>query len=97
LAALACSTHAFVTRDPSASALVRPAHNFHGVFDMPPGSGQFHLAPSFKVNGILGGFGNGLRAVRFQQLARVVMNFDFSHGAMLLILHDVNSSRAAEP
>jgi hypothetical protein len=42
--------------------LVRPAHDFHGIFDMPPGSGQFHLAPSFKVNGILGGFGNGLRA-----------------------------------
>ena len=32
-----------VTREPAASALVRPTHELHGVFDMPPGSGQFHL------------------------------------------------------
>src|SRR6476469_7186830 len=66
------------------SERARAAHDFHCVFDIPPGSGQFHLAPGFKVNGIPGGFGNSLRAVRFQQLACVVMNFDFSHGAILL-------------
>jgi hypothetical protein len=51
---------------------------------MPPGPGQFDLAFCFKVDGVLGGFRNGLRAVCFQQLSRVVMDFDFSHGVMLL-------------
>ncbi|HEX9471026.1 MAG TPA: hypothetical protein VF957_15950 [Bradyrhizobium sp.] len=30
------------------------------------------------------GFRNGLGAVRFQQLSRIVMDFDFSHGVMFL-------------
>jgi hypothetical protein len=73
-----------VTREPAASALVRPTDELHGVFDMPPSSGQFHLAPCFKVDGVLGSFRNGPGAVRFQQLSRIVMDFDFSHGVMLL-------------
>src|SRR5439155_19211866 len=68
----------------AASALVRPAHKLHGVFDMPPVSGQFEFALCFKVDGVLRSFGNGLRAVRFQQLSRIFMDFDFSHGVMLL-------------
>jgi hypothetical protein len=83
LAALACR-RAFVAREPAASALVRPAHKLHGVFDMPPVFGQFELALCFKFDGVLGGFRNGLRAVCFQQLSRIVMDFDFSHGVMLL-------------
>jgi hypothetical protein len=87
-----------VTRAPAASALVRPTHELHGVFDMPPGFGQLDLALYFKVDGILGSFRNGLRAVCFQQLPRIVMDFDFSHGVMLLSFWaTVNSSRAAEP
>jgi hypothetical protein len=36
--------------------------------------------------------------VCFQQLSRIVMDFDFSHGVMLLsFCATVNSSRAAEP
>src|ERR1700693_1004123 len=31
------------TREPEASALVRPAHKLHSVFDVPPVFGQFHL------------------------------------------------------
>src|SRR5258707_15519095 len=77
---LAC----LVTREPAASALVRPTHELQGVFDMVPGSGQFHLALCFKVDGVLGSFCNGLGAVCFQQLTRIVMDFDFSHGVMLL-------------
>jgi hypothetical protein len=73
-----------VTRKPAASALVRPTHELQGVFDVPPGSGQFHLALCFKVDGVPGSFRNGLGAVRFQQLSRIVMDFDFSHGVMLL-------------
>jgi hypothetical protein len=72
------------TREPAASALVRPTHELQGVFDVPPGSGQFHLTLCFKVDGILGSFRNGLGAVCFQQLTRIVMDFDFSHGVMLL-------------
>jgi hypothetical protein len=72
-----------VTCEPAASTLVRPAHKLQGVFDMPPGSGQFHLALYFKVDGILGSFRNGLGAVCFQQLPRIVMDFDFSHGVTL--------------
>jgi len=78
------SKHAFVAREPAASALVRSAHKFHGVFDMPPVFGQFELALCFKFDGVLGGFRNSLRAVCFQQLSRIVMDFDFSHGVMLL-------------
>src|SRR5258708_33095552 len=52
-----------VTREPAASALVRPTYELQGVFDMPPGSGQFHLALCFKVDGVLGGFRNGPGAV----------------------------------
>src|SRR5882672_3396777 len=71
-------------RNPAASALVRPTHELHGVFDMPPCSGQFHLALRFEFDGVLGSFGNRLRAVRFQQLSRIFMDLDFSHGVMLL-------------
>jgi hypothetical protein len=85
-------------REPAASALVRPTHELHGIFDMPPGSGQFHLALYFKVDGIPGSFRNGLGAVCFQQLSRIVVDFDFSHGVMLLSsCATVNSSQAAEP
>jgi hypothetical protein len=73
-----------VTRETAASALVRPTHELQGVFDMPPGSGQFHLALCFKVDGVLGSFRNGPGAVCFQQLTRIVVDFDFSHGVMLL-------------
>jgi hypothetical protein len=87
-----------VTREPAASALVRPTHELQGVFDVPPGSGQFQLAFCFKVDGVLGSFRNGLGAVCFQQLSRIVMYFDFSHGVMLLsFCATVNSSQAAEP
>jgi hypothetical protein len=73
-----------VTREPAASALVRPTHELQGVFDMPPGSGQFNLAFCFELDGVLGSFRNGLGAVCFQQLPRIDMDFDFSHGVMLL-------------
>jgi hypothetical protein len=73
-----------VTREPAASALVRPTHELQGVFDMPPGFRKFNLALCFEVDGVLGSFRNGLGAVRFQQLPRIVMDFDFSHGVMLL-------------
>src|SRR6266545_760116 len=52
---------------PAASALVRPAHELHGVFDMPPGSGQLDLAFCLEFDGVLGSFGNGLGAMCFQQ------------------------------
>src|SRR5215475_1910834 len=69
---------------PAASALVRTAHQLHRVFDMPPGSGQFGLAFCFKLDGVLGSFRNGLGAMCFQQLPRIFVDFDFSHGVMLL-------------
>src|SRR5258705_5120730 len=46
------------TLEPAASALVRRTYELQGVFDMPPGSGQFHLALFFTVGGGLGGFRN---------------------------------------
>src|SRR5262249_46316907 len=69
---------------PAASALVRPTHHLHGVFDVPPGFGQLDLAFCFEPDGVLGRFGDGLRAMCFQQLPRIVVDFDFSHGVMLL-------------
>src|SRR5262249_26352153 len=71
-------------RCPAASALVRPTHQLHGVFNMPPGSGQFGLAFCFELNGVLGRFRNGLGAMCLQQLPRIVVDFDFSHGVTLL-------------
>src|SRR5206468_10324829 len=50
----------------AASALVRPAHELHGVFDMPPGFGQFDLAFCLEFDDVLGGFRNGLGAMCFQ-------------------------------
>jgi hypothetical protein len=83
-----------VTRGPVASTLVRPAHELHGVFDMPPSTCQFRLAFCFEFDGILGGFRNGPRAMRFQQLPRIGMDFDFSHGVTLLLFgSSVTSSR----
>jgi hypothetical protein len=76
--------HALSRASRQALALVRPAHKFHGVFDMPPVFGQFHLALCFKVDGFLGSFRNGLGPMCFQQLTRIGMDFDFSHGVMLL-------------
>jgi hypothetical protein len=73
----------FCVAAPAASALVRPAHELHGVFDMPPGSGQFDLAFCLEFDGVLGSFGNGLGAMCFQQLPRIVVDFDFSHGVIL--------------
>ena len=35
-------------------------------------------------DGVLGRFGNGLGAMCFQQLPCIVVDFDFSHGVMLL-------------
>src|SRR5882757_9845241 len=78
--------HTLSRASPAASALVRPAHELHGVFDMPPGSGQFRLALCFKLDGVLGSFRYGLGAVCFQQLSRIAVDFDFSHGVMLLSL-----------
>src|SRR6266849_2012215 len=42
-----------VACEPAASALVRPAHKLHGVFDMPPVFGQFEIALLFEANGVL--------------------------------------------
>jgi hypothetical protein len=87
-----------VAREPAASTLVRPAHKLHCVFDVPPGFGEFELALRFKVDRVPGSFCDGLGAVRFQQLSRIVVDFDFSHGVTLLSLRaTVNFSRAAEP
>src|SRR5713101_5054398 len=74
-----------VTCEPAASALVRPAHKLHGVFDMPPVFGPFDLALLFEANGVLSGLRNCLGTVCFQQLPRIAVNFDFSHGVTLLL------------
>src|SRR5262245_38047352 len=68
------------------SAHVRPAHQFQGRLDMPPGFGFFVLALLFKSTRLLRGLGHGLVAVCLQQLPGVVLDFDFlhSHGVMLL-------------
>jgi hypothetical protein len=77
-----CST--FGAAAPAASALMRPAHELHGVFDMPPGSGHFDVAFSLELDGVLGSFRDGLGAMGFQELPCIVVDFDFSHGVILL-------------
>jgi hypothetical protein len=74
-----------VNRESTASALVRPAHELQGRLDMSPGLGPFVFALHFEVNGLLGGFDHCVGTVCFQQLPRVVVDFDFSHGVMLLL------------
>jgi hypothetical protein len=78
------SRRTFFVAAPVASALVGPAHDLHRIFDMPPGSGQFDLAFCLEFDGVLGSFGNGLGAMCFQQLPCIVVDFDFSHGVILL-------------
>src|SRR4029077_20173562 len=69
----------------------------HGVFDMPPGFGHFDIALRFEINGIPSGFRNGFGAVGFQQLPRIVVDFDFSHGVTLLSFRTiVITNRAPE-
>jgi hypothetical protein len=80
-------------KEMSASALARPAHKLHGVFDMPPGLGHFDIAIQFEINGVLSGFRNGLGTVCFQQLSRMVVDFDFSHGVTLLSLRAIRRHR----
>src|SRR5437762_14227968 len=75
---------AFCVQWRAISALVPPAHYLHGVFDMPPGFGQFGLAFCLEFDGVLGCFRNGFGTMCFQQLPRIVVDFDFSHGVILL-------------
>src|SRR5258708_1158798 len=88
-----------VTCEPAVSALVRPAHKLYGVFDMPPVFGQFDLALLFEANGVLSGLHNCPGTVCFQQLPRIVVDFDFSHGVTLLLVQcaTVITNRAPEP
>jgi len=74
-----CPVHSY-----RASARVRPAHKLHCAFDTPPVFGQFDLALLFETNGVLSGLHNCLGTARFQQLPRIVVDFDFSHGVTLL-------------
>jgi hypothetical protein len=66
------------------SALVRPAHQLQRVFDVPPVPGLFDLALRFEVDGLAGGFDDGLRALGFQELSCAGVDLDFSHGGVLL-------------
>src|SRR5216684_1347822 len=88
-----------VTCEPAASALVRPAHKLYGVFDMSPVLGQFEIALLFEANGFLSGLRNCPGTVCFQQLPRIVVDFDFSHGVTLLPVPcaTVITNRAPEP
>jgi len=66
--------------------LVRPTHELQGCFDMSPRLGLLVLSLLFEANCLLRGFGNRLGAVCLKQLSGVVVDFGFSHGAMLLSL-----------
>src|SRR5215467_6699947 len=83
-----------VTREPTALALVRPSHELHGVFDMPPGPGQLDLAFCFELDGVLGSFRNGFGAVGFQQLPRIAMDLDFLHGVIFPLFGSTMICRA---
>src|SRR5262249_28759988 len=72
------------------SACVRAAHHLDGGFDMPPGLGLLPIALLFEGRCFLRGLGDGLVAVRFQQLPGVVLDFDFVHS------HGVISSSACD-
>src|SRR5262249_4811789 len=80
---------------PRLSGFVRPAHQLEGRFDVPPSFGVFAFALLFQGTSLLRGLGNGLVAVCFQQLPRVVVDFAFlhSHGVMLLFF----SARLSAP
>ena len=82
------------------SAFVRPAHQLQGIFDVPPSLGLLAVALLLEGTSFLSGLGNGLVAVRVQQLPRVVLDFDFlhSHGVMLLFVSAVTyRSRTETP
>ena len=69
---------------PAASALVRPAHKLHGVFDMAPGFGQFDIAIPFEVNGVLTASAMALAPCASSNCrASMLVDFDFSHRASL--------------
>src|SRR5215472_10070629 len=61
------------------SALVRTAHQLERRLDVPPGLGLFIVALRFEAGRLLRGFGDRLVTVRFQELTRVVLDFDFPH------------------
>src|SRR5262245_40111231 len=80
------------------SAHVRPAHQFEGRLDVPPGFGFFVLALLFQHTRFLRGLGHGLVAVCLQQLPGVVVDFDFlhSHGVMLLSSNATGTAERAQ-
>ena len=53
---------------------------------MPPVFGQFDLALLFEANGVLSGLRNCLCTVCLQQLPRIFVDFDLSHGVTLLLV-----------
>jgi hypothetical protein len=59
--------------------LVRPTHKLQRRFDVPPGLGIFALSFLFEGSRFLGGFGNSLGTVCFQQLPCVILDVDFVH------------------
>src|SRR5262249_31154854 len=61
------------------SAGVRSAHQLHGGFDIPPGFRLLAVALLFQSRSFLRSLGDGLVAVRLQQLPGVVLDFGFLH------------------
>src|SRR5215467_5123775 len=51
------------------SALMRPAHHFHGIFDVTPLPGLFGVALVLAGHGILRGLGDGSMAVLLEHLS----------------------------
>jgi hypothetical protein len=77
---------------------MRPAHRLQRCFDVPPSFGLLAFTFLFESASPLSGLGNGLVAVRFQQLPGEVVNVGFfhhhHHGIRLLFFGATANNRA---
>src|SRR5262245_59349836 len=64
-------------------ALAGSPHDPERRLDVPPGLGVFLVAAFFKGAGLLRGSCDGLVAVHFQKLPRVLLNLHFLHCSLL--------------
>jgi hypothetical protein len=61
------------------STLVGSTHQLESCLNAPPSLGLFNISFFFEQACLFCGFGNGLRAMRFEQLTGILVNVCFLH------------------
>src|SRR6185312_6620064 len=70
---------ALIAQARTRSACLGAAHEQQSLLDVPPGLCLLALALLLQGGRLLGGFGDGLRPMRLEQLTRIILNVDWLH------------------